>query len=73
MTYSKSTLTHPASIDLDFDFTYEPGDAPTYDYPGSDPEVDITKVRLNGVEIPLNAITAQMYEQMIEQVIEEYS
>ena len=72
MTYAKSTLNFPASIELTFDFTYEPGEAPTYDYPGSNPEVDITKVRLNGEEIPLKAITEEMYEQMIEQVIEEY-
>ena len=63
-------MTFTAEIDLDFDFSYIPGEAPTYDYPGSGAEVDITKVRLNGVEIPLSAITQKQYGEMVEQVID---
>ena len=65
-------MTFPVEVPLDFDFTYMPGEPTERDYPGSGAEVEITKVRLNGIEIPLAAITAQMYEQMIEQVIDEY-
>ncbi|WP_018619757.1 hypothetical protein [Spirosoma luteum] len=65
-------MTLEKEVLFDFEFTYTPGEAPTRDYPGDSPEVRIVKVRLNGVEIPLSAITEQMQQEMIEQVIEEY-
>lgn len=65
-------MTFTTETPLDFDFTYTPGEAPTRDYPGSGAEVEIVKVRLNGVEIPLKAISAEVQEQMIEQVLEHY-
>jgi len=65
-------MTLATEAPFDFDFTYTPGEKAERDYPGSSPEVDITKVRLNGVEIPLAAITPHMYEEMVETVIENY-
>lgn len=59
-------------LDFDYDFTFTPGEPASRDYPGSGPEVDITTVRLNGIEIPINALTAEHYQQMVEQVIEHY-
>lgn len=65
-------MTFTTETNLDFDFKYTPGERPTRDYPGDAPEVEIVKVRLNGVEIPLRAITEQMQQQMIEQALETY-
>lgn len=65
-------MTLAAEVPFDFDFKYTPGEPATRDYPGDGPEVEITKVRLNGVEIPLSAITAQMYDEMIEHVVQNY-
>jgi hypothetical protein len=65
-------MTFATEVPFDFDFNYTPGERPERDYPGSGPEVELTKVRLNGVEIPMTAITEQMHQQMIEQVLEDY-
>ena len=65
-------MTLEQEVAFDFDFKYTPGEPATRDYPGDGPEVEITKVRLNGVEIPLSAITAQMYDEMIEHVVQNY-
>lgn len=65
-------MTLATEAPFDFEFSYEPGEPATRNYPGSNPEVRITTVRLNGVEIPLAAITTAMYEQMVDQVIENY-
>lgn len=65
-------LTFHAESAFEFDYSYTSGEAPTYDYPGSNPEIEITKVRLNGVEIPIKAITGEMYEDMIEYVHEKH-
>jgi hypothetical protein len=65
-------MTLATEVPFDFDFKYTPGEAPTRDYPGDGPEVEITKVSLNGVEIPLKAITPEMEQQIIEQVLEHY-
>lgn len=65
-------MTLATEVPFNFDFKYTPGEAPTRDYPGDGPEVEITKVSLNGVEIPLKAITPEMEQQMIEQVLEHY-
>ncbi|WP_018620777.1 hypothetical protein [Spirosoma luteum] len=65
-------MTFTTETDLDFDFKYTPGERPTRDYPGDAPEVEILKVRLNGVEIPLGAINEQMQQQMIEQALDTY-
>ena len=65
-------MTFSTETDLDFDFKYTPGEPATRDYPGDGPEVEIVKVRLNGVEIPLTAITGQMQQQMIEQALDTY-
>lgn len=59
-------------VPFDFDFKYTPGESPTYDYPGSGPEVEITKVWLNGFEIPLSVVTSDMQDAMIELVLEEH-
>lgn len=66
-------MTLATEVPFDFDFTYTPGERATRDYPGDGPEVEIIKVRLNGIEIPLTAITPQMYEEMVEHVIENYN
>lgn len=65
-------MTLTTETDFDFDFSYIPAEPSTRDYPGTSAEVTIQKVRLNGVEIPLAAISAVQYEQMIEQVLENY-
>lgn len=65
MTYSTETA-------FDFDFKYTPGEKDDRDYPGSGAEVKITTVRLNGVVIPIEAITPEQYEQMVEHVHENY-
>ncbi len=65
-------LTFQAESAFEFDYSYTPGEAPTYDYPGSNPEIEITKVRLNGIEIPIKAITGEMYENMIEYAHENH-
>ena len=65
-------MTLATETSFDFDFKYNPGEPAERDYPGSWAEVEITKVRLNGVEIPLSAITAEMEQQMIEHVLEHY-
>ena len=65
-------MTFSTEVPFDFDFTYTPGERPERDYPGSGAEVEIMKVRLNGIEIPLSAITPEMYDNMVEQVIEDY-
>ena len=65
-------MTLTTETPFDFDFKYTPGEPAERDYPGSGAEVEITKVRLNGVEIPLAAITPEMEQQMIEQVLEQY-
>ncbi|GAB2547175.1 hypothetical protein [Spirosoma aerophilum] len=65
-------MTLATEVPFDFDFKYTPGEPATRDYPGDGPEVEITKVSLNGVEIPLKAITHEMEQQMIEHVLEHY-
>jgi hypothetical protein len=65
-------MTFEKELPLDFEFTYTPGEPATRDYPGDKPEVEIIKVMLNGVEIPLEAISGQMEQEMIEQVLEYY-
>jgi hypothetical protein len=65
-------MTFCAEVPFDYDFKYTPGGAATRDYPGDGPEVEILKVRLNGIEIPISAITTEQYDQMVDQVIENY-
>ncbi len=65
-------MTLDKEVAFDFDFKYIPGELATRDYPGDKPEVEITKVRLNSVEIPLNAITDEMLNEMVEQVLKTY-
>ena len=65
-------MTLTAETPFDFDFKYTPGEKADRDYPGSGPEVSITAVRMNGVQIPLEAITAEMYNQMIDEVLNSY-
>lgn len=65
-------MTLATEAQFDFDFNYTPGESPTRDYPGSNAEVEITTVRLNGTQIPLSAITTSMYEEMVEHVLENY-
>lgn len=65
-------MTLAAEVPFDFEFKYTPGEVPTRDYPGSGAEVEIIKVRLNGVQIPLAAITTQVYDEMVEHVLENY-
>lgn len=65
-------MTLAAEVPFDFDFKYTPGEPATRDYPGDGPEVEITTVRLNGVAIPLEAITAEMQSQMIDEVLNRY-
>ena len=65
-------MTLTTETPFDFEFSYTPGEAPTRDYPGSGAEVEIVKVRLNGVEIPLKAITEDVQQQMIDAVLEQY-
>ena len=57
---------------FDFDFKYTPGEPATRDYPGDGPEVEITAVRLNGVKIPVEALTAEQQEEMVQHVLENY-
>ncbi|MDB5240559.1 MAG: hypothetical protein JWP57_1184 [Spirosoma sp.] len=72
LTKSDKAMTLITETTFDFKFIYTPGEPATRDYPGSGPEVTVTEVRLNGVTIPLEAITSEMWEQMIEQVNEQY-
>ena len=65
-------MTLQTEVPFDYEYDYEPGEPATYDYPGCGPEVRITKVKLNGVDIPLTAITSEMYDEMIEQVLDQY-
>lgn len=65
-------MTLATEVPFDFEFTYTPAEPATRDYPGDKPEVEITEVRLNGVKIPLNAVTDTMRDEMIEQVLEQY-
>lgn len=65
-------MTLATEVPFDFEFTYTPGEPATRDYPGDGPEVEITSVTLNGVKIPLEAITTAMHEQMVEQVLNNY-
>ncbi len=66
------TMTLEKEVPFDFDFRYTPGEAATRDYPGDGPAVEITTVRLNGVSIPLEAITSEMYNEMIDHVVQNY-
>lgn len=66
-------MTFDKEVSLDFDFKFTPAEPATRDYPGDGAEVDITKVRMNGVEIPIAALTTQMVEEMIEQVLDHYT
>ena len=61
-----------APIDFDFEFSYEKGSPATYDYPGDGPFINITKVWMNGVQIPLAAVPEHVQEDMIMKVLEEY-
>ncbi|GAA4464785.1 hypothetical protein GCM10023189_44520 [Nibrella saemangeumensis] len=65
-------MTLEKEVPFDFEYNYTPGEPADYDYPGYGPEVEITTVRLNGVELPANAISQEMYDEMIEQVLESY-
>lgn len=65
-------MTLATEVPFDFEYTYTPGEPATRDYPGDGPEVEIIKVLLNGIEIPLQAITTELYEEMVEQVINTY-
>lgn len=65
-------MTLATEVPFDFDFKYTPGEAADRDYPGSGPEVEITAVRLNGVQIPLEAVTEEMQNQMIDEVLNSY-
>lgn len=65
-------MTLATEAQFDFDYKYTPGEPAERDYPGSGAEVEITKVRLNGTQIPLSAITPQMYEEMVDHVLENY-
>lgn len=65
-------MTLEKEVPFDFDFSYTPGEPATRDYPGSKPEVEIIKVTLNGVPIPIEAVSGDMYQEMIDQVLEHY-
>jgi hypothetical protein len=63
-------MTLEQEVAFDFEYSYQEGERGERDYPGFPPEATITKVWLNGVEIPLKAISDTLYEQMIEAVFE---
>jgi hypothetical protein len=65
-------MTISTETSFDFDFKYTPSTPATRDYPGDGPEVEILTVRLNGVIIPIKAITAEQYEEMVQHVHEHY-
>lgn len=65
-------MTLAAEVPFDFDFKYTPGEPATRDYPGDGPGVEVTSVRLNGVLIPLEAISDEMHSQMIDEVLNSY-
>ncbi|UHG94703.1 hypothetical protein [Spirosoma oryzicola] len=65
-------MTLATEVPFDFDFKYTPSQPGSRDYPGDGAEVEIVKVTLNGVQIPLAAITPEMEQQMIEQVLDHY-
>ena len=60
-------------IDLDFDYEFEKGEVASREYPGCADRVDITRVRMNGVEIPMAAVNADLYQLLLERVEEEQS
>ena len=59
-------------VAFSFDYTYKEGEPQTYDHPGTGPEVEITKVWMNDVDIPLGAISESLYDAMIEHVLENH-
>jgi hypothetical protein len=65
------TLTTEAPFD--FDYSYEPGEPADRDYPGSAPEIRITGVSLYGVALPLERVSGELLNQMIEQAHEEHA
>lgn len=64
------TLTTEAPFD--FEYSYEPGEPATRDYPGSSPEIRITGVSLYGVPLPLEKVDSELLDLMIEQAHEEH-
>ena len=65
-------MTLETEVPLDFEFSYTPGERATRDYPGSPPEVVIIHVTVFGVSVPLNSLSKEMIEQMIEEVHQKY-
>lgn len=63
-------MTFEQEVAFDFDYEFTPGEPQTYDYPGDGPEVRITKVRLNGKEIPDGCLTAEQEQEMIDYVLD---
>ena len=61
------------AVDFDFEYSYEKGCPATYDYPGDGPFISITKVWMNGVQIPLAAVPEYVQENMIQLIMEEYN
>lgn len=65
-------MTLTTEVPFDFDYSYEPGEPATHDYPGSGPEIRITNVSLYGVALPLEKVDSQLLDQMIDQAHEEH-
>lgn len=65
-------MTVETEVPFDFEFSYTPGERADRDYPGSNPEVIITHVTLFGVTIPLESLSKEVIDQMVDEVLENY-
>jgi|GEM_PF-3578481 len=67
------TLTYQeASIDFAFDYDFKKGEPATRDCPGSADRVAITRVLMNGTEIPTAAINPDLYRRLVSRIQEDH-
>lgn len=65
-------MTLETEVPFDFEFSYTKGEPADREYPGSNDEVVITHVTLFGVSIPLDSISTDIIDAMIDEVHDKY-
>lgn len=68
MRFSETIKLHGIAIHVTG--TYEPAERPTYDYPGSGAEVNVTRYEIGGVDVSSLIDAADWYEAIDNQILE---
>ena len=59
-------------VAVDVSGTYEPAEAPSYDYPGSGPEVSVNTYMIGGTDVSNLIDSADWYEEVNKQILSSF-